>query len=69
MKDTYEHFMHGLNVDPYSNMKTILMNEGYYAQFKNMLYGDVTEASQPTSYGAFGQNAANGQNDEYVALR
>jgi hypothetical protein len=68
VKDTYEHFMHGLNVDPYSNMKTILMNEGYYAQFKDMLYGDVTEASQPTSYGAFGQNAANGQNDEYVAL-
>ena len=67
LKAAYESFRDGMQIDPYSNMKQILSNEGYYNQFKSELFGDVLEQSNPTSYGSFGQDGS-ANKDEYVAM-
>jgi hypothetical protein len=64
MKATYEGFRQALSLDPMANMHQILTTESFYNQYKDEMFGDVLEASNPESYGAFSANA----NDEYLSL-
>jgi hypothetical protein len=64
MKSTYEGFRSALSLDPLSNMHMILTNESFYNQYKDEMFGDVLNAQEATSYGAFAANT----NEEYLAL-